>query len=283
MHSIAATSERLANHDRAAFEAIVSVLCERFGTDFTRYRVATLRRRVLNRMISVRARTFEEYLQLLGADGEEPERLLARVTIKVSRFYRNAQTFDALFKTVLPELLRHADSPLRILSAGCGNGEEPYTLAMLLEELEAPGTIDAIDIDPQALAFATQGRYDAAALAELPLALRDRYLVATANGFEVTESLRRRVAFSRRDITEMPPLPGPERYDLVCCRNVLIYFERGIQERSLSALCRSLRTGGYLCLGEAEWPMPTLAAAFQPLPHKTRIFRLHTGIAYVQE
>jgi chemotaxis methyl-accepting protein methylase len=282
MQCVASASDQVAIHDHA-FAAIVSLLCERFGIDFRRYRPATLRRRVLNRMISVRARTFEEYLQLLGADEAEPERLLARVTIKVSRFYRNAQTFDALFNTVLPELLRHTEAPLRVLSAGCGNGEEAYTLAMLLEEREAPGTIDAIDIDPQALASAAQGHYEEAVLGELPLALRDRYLVPTANGYEVTDSLRRRIVFSLRDITAMAPLARQARYDLVCCRNVLIYFERAIQERSLSTLCRSIRAGGFLCLGEAEWPMPTLAAAFQPLPHKTRIFRLHTGIAHVQE
>lgn len=282
MHSIA-PNERLADAESAAFEAIIGVLCERFGTDFKRYRLATLRRRVLNRMISVRARTFEEYLRLLGLDAEEPERLLARVTIKVSRFYRNPETFDTLLSTVLPALHRRAEGPLRILSAGCGNGEEPYTLAMLLEELGAPGTIDAIDIDPQALAFAVQGRYDALALADLPPALRDRYVVGSANGFEVAQSLRRRVAFARGDITTLNVSADTQRYDLVCCRNVLIYFERATQERSLSALCRLLRIGGYLCLGEAEWPMPVLAAAFQPFAHKTRIFRLHTRIAHVQE
>jgi chemotaxis methyl-accepting protein methylase len=268
--------EQLPNQDEVTFNAILDVLCERSGADFRLYRVATLRRRVLNRMISARTRTFHEYLRLLKEDANEVAHLLNRVTIKVSRFYRNKATFDALRNDVIPELLACSDSPLRILSAGCGQGEEPYTLAMLLEELGAPGTIDAFDIDPLALLAAAKGRYDAAAFDELPVDLRERYLEPVEGGFSVCESVRRRVVFSRKDVTALRTHDDAGvPYDLLCCRNVLIYFEREVQARTLVALCRDIRPGGFLCLGEAEWPIPAVAAGLEALPHRIRIFRLH--------
>ena len=278
-------ADQISLEEENAFAAILGVLGERLGVDFTRYRLATVRRRVLNRMISARARTFEEYLSLLSSDAAEAQRLLSRVTIKVSRFYRNKVTFEALRGQVIPELVAaRADSSLRVLSAGCGMGEEPYTLAMLLEEAGVPGTIEAMDIDSQALAAAARGQYDAAALGELPPELREKYLEPAAKGFSICESLRRRVVFTRRDLTAMPTEPGLRGcYDLVCCRNVLIYFEREIQEQTLLALGRSIRPGGFLCLGEAEWPMASIAAALQALPHKTRIFRLSQGAFLTHE
>ncbi len=263
-----------------AFTAILAVLGERSGVDFRRYRLGTVRRRVLNRMLSARARNFEDYLRLLSADAAEAQHLLSRVTIKVSRFYRNAVTFDVLREQVIPDLAAgRNDSQLRLLSAGCGRGEEPYTLAMLLEEAGVPGTVEATDIDPQALTAAATGLYDGAALDELPPELRGRYLEPSGQGFRVCESVRRRVVFTRQDITALAMAAAPEgHYDLVCCRNVLIYFEREIQERTLTTLCRLIRSGGFLCLGEAEWPTGEIAATLQPLPHKTRIFCLYRGI-----
>ena len=277
------SGDLVALEDQAAFAAILDILNERCGADFRRYRLATVRRRVLNRMISVRARTFQDYLRLLSASADEPDHLLSRVTIKVSRFYRNKVTFDALRRDVLPALLAaQSHSQLRILCAGCGEGEEPYTLAMLLEEARAPGTIEAIDLDPRALAAAAVGRYEQAALAELPADFIERYLEPTGNEFSVRESIRRRVTFNRRDIAAWRQPDSRELYDLLCCRNVLIYFEREVQERILGALCRSVRPGGFLCLGEAEWPMPPIAMMLQPLPHKTRLFRVNSAIRHVQ-
>jgi chemotaxis methyl-accepting protein methylase len=132
-----------------------------------------------------------------------------------------------------------------------------------------------VDIDPRALKTAAEGHYDAAALVELPLDLRERFVEALDKGFRICESVRRRVAFSRFDLSALAPADNERaRYDLICCRNVLIYFQREVQERTLQALTQRIRAQGFLCLGEAEWPAPALAAALQPLPHQTRLFRL---------
>ena len=257
-----------------AFDGILSLLRDRTGADLTRYRASTVTRRVLNRMISVGARTFDDYLLLLCADAAEATHLLGRVTIKVSRFYRNAAAFDALRTLVLPEISRlRAGAPLRVWSAGCGRGEEAYTLAMLLDEAGIDGTIDATDLDPRALQAALAARYPAAAFAELPAELRERYCEPTAEDSVVTTRLRQRVRFAQHDLISPDGAPAGAPYDLVCCRNVLIYFDRATQERALRVLRGALRSGGFLCLGEAEWPVPAIAHTLEALAPKTRIFR----------
>ena len=257
-----------------AFAAILAVLREHTGIDFTRYRVSTITRRVLNRMISVGAGSFEQYLHTLRTNDQEPLRLLERVTIKVSRFYRNPITFDALRATVLPELARAAaGAPLSIWSAGCGCGEEPYTLAMLLEEAGLAGEIEATDIDPFALDAARGALYPQAAFAELPAELQERYCERVGERVTVNEAVRGRVRFARHDLTAAVPHDGAP-FDLVCCRNVLIYFERSAQERAMTYVRRAVRSGGYLCLGEAEWPLPAVPGRLEALSHKTRVFRV---------
>ena len=260
--------------DDPAFCEILQLLRERTGTDFTSYRLPTVARRTLNRMISVGAVTFADYLQFLRQREGEAARLLEHVTIKVSRFYRDALTFDRLRQQVLPELARQADGrPLTVWSAGCGCGEEPYTLAMLFAEAGVSCVIEATDIDPAALERATRGYYPEAALIELPRDLRERYLVRSDGFHEVSPVLREQVRFSYHDIISSRPPPGTGEFDLVCCRNVLIYLGREVQEQALQSVRRAVRREGYLCLGEAEWPSPAIAATLTPVEYAPRIYR----------
>jgi chemotaxis methyl-accepting protein methylase len=145
---------------------------------------------------------------------------------------------------------------------------------MLLEEHGVPGHVDATELDPAALAAAEGGRYPDAAAAELPQELRARYCHSAPHGFEVADAIRGRVRFMRHDLIALVPPPGNgEAYDLVCCRNVLIYLVPGTKEQALHTVRNAVRPGGFLCLGEAEWPLRPIAPSLQPLAHKTRIFR----------
>lgn len=253
--------------------AILEVLRQRTGTDFSCYRPATIARRVRNRMLSVGIDCCGRYLERLRTDAGEAMLLLGRITIKVSRFYRNAATFDRLRADVFPELAGRAGvQPLRVWSAGCGCGEEAYTLAMLLEEAGLPGQVHATDIDPAALAVARAGLYGSAAVEELPVELGQRFLTRVgADQYQVVAPVRARVRFSHHDLSVAGPVAAP--VDLLCCRNVLIYFDRPVQQQALWRLRTALAPGGFLCLGEAEWPMPDLAATLEPLGHNARIFR----------
>lgn len=274
MPSIAGPEAGVPAIDDPAFCEILQLLHERTGTDFASYRLPTVARRTLNRMISVGAETFADYLQLLRQREGEAARLLEHVTIKVSRFYRHAPAFDMLRREVLPELVRQAnDKPLTVWSVGCGCGEEPYTLAMLFAEAGVSCTIEATDIDPAALRKAARGYYADAALIELPKDLRERYLVRSDGFHEVNPLLREQVRFSHHDVLSSRPPPGGGEFDLVCFRNLLIYLGHQFQDQALHSVRRAVRHEGYLCLGEAEWPSPAIATTLRPLAHVTRIFR----------
>jgi chemotaxis methyl-accepting protein methylase len=261
--------------DDPAFGEILRLLRERTGTDFASYRLPTVARRTVNRMISVGAETYADYLQFLRQREGEAARLLEHVTIKVSRFYRHAPTFDTLRQQVVPELARQAEGrPLAVWSVGCGCGEEPYTLAMLFAEAGVSCVIEATDIDPTALQRAAHGCYADAALFELPKDLRERFLVRSEGCYEVSAALREQVRFSHHDILSSRPPPGSGEFDFVCFRNLLIYLGHEVQEQALQSARRAVRREGYLCLGEAEWPTPAIAATLAPLAPDSRIFRL---------
>jgi len=256
---------------------ILGIVLRETGVDFLRYRRTTVLRRIQNRMLSLRVGSSSEYLDRLRSDPAEPAGLAERITIKVSRFYRNAPTFDLLRREVLPALARHLGGhPLRCWSAGCGCGEEAYTLAMLLEELGLEGTIDATDIDASALATANAATYAASSMYELPGEWVPRYTdvrsAAAGPSFTVRESLRGRVRFFRHDLTSGAAPRGPVPYDLVACRNVLIYLQPPAQHQALGTLVDCLASDGVLCLGEAEWPPAALAGALRPIHPRHRIF-----------
>ncbi len=166
--------------------------------------------------------------------------------------------------------------PLKIACVGCGAGEEPYTFAMLLEDAGIDGEILALDLDATALDSG-----------------KDRTLSTWRNGRGSVGASRRlagacrrprRAALSRsgqlartRDLhasRHHGHYPRPD-FDLVSCRNVLIYLQRFAQARATGHLIEMIRDRGVLCLGEAEWPLPEFQKQLEPLPHKTRLFRVH--------
>lgn len=263
----------------STISAILRAVQDKSGVDFSCYRAPTVERRIHNRMISLGIRDLASYRGLLEQSEQETHQLIERITIKVSRFYRNRDVFDTLRHTVLPEL-RQATRPLRVWSAGCGRGEEPYTLAMLLEEAGLPGSITATDIDSVALAEAANAVYRADAASELPDDLRDRFLLRlklrSGEGVAVPQSLKSRVRLQQADLTALSG-DAPQDCDLVCCRNVLIYWSADRQRQILRTLVASLRTGGVLCIGEAEWPDASNAVRLEPLGGRLRMFRKTAG------
>jgi chemotaxis methyl-accepting protein methylase len=270
------TTDRIDVTDDGLVLAILAHAQAGTGIDFRLYRRSTIERRLQNRMLAVGLSCLAQYTQLLQESDDELARLIERLTIKVSRFYRNRHTFDLLARSVLPAIANHCGHrPLRVWSAGCGRGEEAYTLAILLEEAGIDGSILATDVDSLALHAAELGRYPAAALVELPALLAARHFERCVDDpggvFRVTEPLRHRVSFRRHDLTSGVLPPGS--FDLVACRNVLIYMKRETQEEVLSRLRAATADDGIMVLGEAEWPSPGRMLTMKTIDARARIFR----------
>jgi chemotaxis protein methyltransferase CheR len=247
-----------AEPDARAFKALTDKISRTRGVSCEAYKEKCLRRRIAVRMRARGVHTFDDYSRLLDQDAREYDLLLDALTINVTKFYRNAETWDALVNGYLPDLWRGRNGALRVWSAGCASGEEPYTLAVVLAETArragpADGVgrcrVDATDVDRLSLERTLTGEFPEASFSEMPPALVRRYFSADPPRRPIDE-LRRIVHVRRHDLTREPPPSAP--YDLVVCRNVLIYFDRATQERLLSAFVAALAPEGLLVLGKVE-------------------------------
>lgn len=246
------------------------------GLDLAPYKEKYLRRRVAVRLRATRQPDLEAYVGYLRSVDDELERLVHCLTIHVSDFFRNPTAFQAIRRTVFPDLFRGGGrKTLRFWSVGCARGEEPYSLAILVHEhlgRELAGfdvRIDAIDVNPRVLEEAKRGEFRAERLKEIGTDLAKKYF--TGNGTKrLLPQIRRMVKFHRRDILMEP---AGERYDFVLCRNLLIYIEREPQERVLERFHRVLRPGGYLMLGRTEALAGRGRDFFEIVDAKERIYR----------
>ncbi|HUF12775.1 MAG TPA: protein-glutamate O-methyltransferase CheR [Longimicrobiales bacterium] len=242
------------------------------------YKEKCLRRRLAVRMRARGVHRYGDYATLLDSDPEEYERLLAAVTINVSKFFRNPDVWHVVRDVVLPDLLERS-GPVRIWSAGTATGEEPYTIAMLLREaLEASGRlgelrrfrIEGTDLDAQAIERARYAAYPALAMVEMPAAARARWFEPDAPPFRVREEVRRMVRFTQGDLIREP---ARSELDLIFCRNVFIYFERELQEELLRRFAAALRPGGWLVLGKVETLLGDVTRQLEVVRSRERIYR----------
>jgi chemotaxis protein methyltransferase CheR len=245
--------------DEHAYAALARKISQGSGLALQAYKDKCIRRRIAVRMRACGVHSYADYHSLLDRTPAEYERLRDALTINVTRFYRNAETWSLLRRTVLPRLLEAPRAELSAWSAGCSSGEEPYTLAVLLaEHLDAAGrsefldrvAVDATDVDRASLDRARAATYPLESLGELPGELLHRYFEPAGLERRVVERVRQRVRVRRHDMTaDGPPRRG---YHLILCRNVVIYFDRPIQERLFAAFVDALAPGGYLVLGKVE-------------------------------
>ena len=239
-----------------ALDALIAKISGARGVGCASYKESCLRRRLAVRMRARGVHTYEQYADILDQDTAEYERLLDALTINVSKLFRNRETWDTLTAAILPGLWDESGGRVHGWSAGCASGEEPYTLAIVLLEIarrrRAPPdriSIDATDFDRASLSRAAEGEYPDAAFEEAPRDLVARYFTADRPR-RVLPDVRSRVRFLRHDLLR-EPAPAPP-YDLILCRNVVIYFDRPTQDRLFLSFIDALRPGGYLVLGKVE-------------------------------
>jgi chemotaxis protein methyltransferase CheR len=245
--------------DDPGFAALTRQISRRAGLALDAYKDKCIRRRIAVRMRACGVHTYGDYQSLLDRSPAEYERLRDALTINVTRFYRNAETWNLLRRLLLPAICETAEGELLGWSAGCSSGEEAYTLAILFaEHFRQAGrahhlerlTIDATDIDRGSLERARAARYGLEALAEMPGDLVQAYFEPVGHDRQVVERVRRRVNVAHRDLSAQPPIR--QGYQLILCRNVVIYFDRPMQERLFATFASALAPGGYLILGKVE-------------------------------
>ena len=241
------------------------------------YKEKCLRRRIAVRMRARGQRTFAEYGQLLDRDPAEYDHLLDTLTINVTKFFRNLETWEAVEQHVLPALFE-GRAPVKVWSAGSASGEEAYTCSILMREwLEKQRRtaemsrvqITGTDIDRRSLDAARLGQYPDLSMAETPERVRDRWFTG-GPPWTLRPEAKQGVAFERRDLISGEPLRGQ---DLIFCRNVVIYFDRDIQERLFKQFYDALAPGGFLVMGKVETLIGEARLLFKPVNNRERIFR----------
>jgi len=203
-------------------------------------------------------RAYWEHLRVSDAELQE---LIDAVVVPETWFFRDSESFAALAGLVREEWLRKPwNGVLPLLSLPCSTGEEPYSMAMALLDASIPPErfrVDAVDISRRALAQAGRAVYGKNSFRSDELEFRDRHFDTTAQGYRVSKPVRRQVHFRQGNLFGADLLPGVELYDVIFCRNVLIYFDRATQDRALVVLTRLLKAKGVLFVAPAETALPS--------------------------
>lgn len=255
----------LTDREFSKFSAFIYEVC---GIKLPPIKKTMLSARLNKRLRHLQISSFSEYLDyVMSPDGEAHEltSMIDVVSTNKTDFFREAKHFDVLTSLVLPEYLARNKSsrqnrPLRIWSAGCSSGEEPYTIAMVLDDFckRNPAldyTILATDINTEVLAHGEQGVYANETVEPVPAAFRNKYLMrgkGSHGGFHrIVPELRRKVTFRRLNFMDKD-FKIKEEIDLIFCRNVIIYFDRKTQVELFEKFYRQFARGGYLFTGHSE-------------------------------
>lgn len=273
--------ERLdGSSDRNGLTRLFDKVRHEHGLDLSQYRTRYVERRLGTRLRVLGLDTYRQYALHLDADPGEYERLRDALTISVTQFFRDESVFAAFRSEVVPALMARKDarcqSMVRVWSAGCATGEEPYSIAMsFLSQLRpsesAMGLIVVgTDVDRSALASARQAIYPVAKLEQIPEPERSRYTRASGDTFQIAPEVTRHVRFRYLNLFEDEPV---RMADVIFCRNVFIYLARAEQERLLNVFRESMPRGGYLVLGRSERLAPSLGNRFELVNARERIYR----------
>ena len=223
--------------DYEGFKAAVFKLT---SIDLNAYKEQQMKRRIDTLISRNKISGYEDFVKALKADKELFEEFVSYLTINVSEFYRNPEQWELMDKQFIPMLIEKFGKNLKIWSAACSTGDEPYSLVMELSRHLPLNQIKIIatDIDKQILAQAKVGIYNEKSIASVPKDLRDKYFTKIGNSYQILHNLIKD--------------PYPDKCDFIICRNVLIYFTEEAKDDVFRKFCKSLKTGGFLFIGSTE-------------------------------
>ena len=273
----AVTAEAQALSDDPAMDAVLRLLRDNFGIDFSLYKMTTVGRRIQRRVEILRLAGLPEYVDQLRIDPDELNKLYQDLLIGVTQFFRDPDAFEALEQEVIPKLMDalKPEEELRVWIAGCATGEEAYSLAMLFHEaFQGRGRavrlkILATDVHQRSLDYASAGIYGEEQLGHVSASRLERFFTKRSSGYQISQDLRSLIVFARHNVTKDPPFT---KMHFISCRNMLIYLQPQAQRTVLSLFHFGLTSGGTLFLGASETP-GALSDEFVVVHDHWKIFR----------
>ncbi|WP_026840390.1 CheR family methyltransferase [Citrifermentans bremense] len=242
---------------------ILRLLTEHFGEDFQHYSLTLAAKRIAERVVQLRLPEVAAYYRYLNDNPSEPSFLARMLRIRFSSFFRDTLQFELLGSVIIPSMLPgNTNGFFRAWSAACAGGEEACTLAIIIDEamqllgLKTRVQIFATDIAEDALAEAEYGRYSTAAVAGVTLKRLNKYFIYDRTGYQISPRIKEMITYSRHDLLDPNTYAPPESlfggFDLVSCRNFLMYLDPPGYLRVFDNLFRALNPDGVLLLGKAE-------------------------------
>ncbi len=248
--------------DDKNLKSILNLIHKMTGFDAHGYRESTLKRRLERRLLSTKSKNYREYLVLLKKDPSECHKFLDALSINVTEFFRDKTVFSTLKEKILPAMIEKISATqrkrIRIWSIACSGGQEPYSLAITLNEImesrkkDLKFTMLATDINDPALKKAGIGEYKKKEINNVPKKYMNKYFSEIApDEFKIKDNIRKLIKFRKHDLIN-GEMKG--KYHLILCRNLLIFFTPGLQSEVLKKMHASLKKEGILILGTAETP-----------------------------
>ncbi|AST92250.1 chemotaxis protein CheR [Sutcliffiella cohnii] len=233
------------------YEQFIHNIKKKTGIDLSLYKEAQMKRRLTSLFEKRGFTSFTAYYKGLERDELLLKEFLDRMTINVSEFFRNYKRWEVLKERLLPELVQNKPSKLKVWSAACSSGEEPYTLAIVLSNFFPLNKIDilATDIDDKILAQAKIGLYQERSLQEVPEELKSKFFNVQNGYYKINDEIKKTVTFKKQNLLADR---FEQNYDLIVCRNVLIYFTEDAKVELYQKFSDALQPGGLLFVGSTE-------------------------------
>jgi two-component system, chemotaxis family, CheB/CheR fusion protein len=270
-----------------AMDAVLRLLRDHFGIDFSLYKTTTVGRRIQRRVDLLRVASLAGYVDQVRTNPEELNALYQDLLIGVTQFFRDPEAFDRLENEVIPALIDKlpADEELRVWVAGCATGEEAYSLAMLFWEgfaaRERPVRLKllATDVHQASLEHAGTGVYGEDQLQFVSPRRRHRFFTKRSSGYQISQDLRQLIVFARHNVTKDAPFT---KMHFISCRNMLIYFQPQPQRTVMSLFHFGLASGGVLFLGASETP-GALSDEFLSIDDHWKIYRKRRDVQLLSQ
>ncbi|MCR5344125.1 MAG: response regulator [Butyrivibrio sp.] len=255
--SVVDAEAQLGSTDDDLLSKIFTILKNVTNINYAYYKQTTILRRIERRLVVTHNRNLREYVNYMNNNPEEAKLLAKEVLIGVTSFFRDPDYFEVLKETVVKKLITnsHPDDELRIWVAGCSTGEEAYSIAILfaeaMEELSVHRGVKifATDLDPDSIGTAVRGVYGNNIIEDVSVARLSKYFTRKGNKYVIHHDIRKMIIFAQHNVFQDPPFG---KLDLICCRNVLIYFQAVLQRNLFAIFHMALSDRGYLFLGRSE-------------------------------